>query len=246
MTVIITMAGKGSRFADVGYTVPKHRIIARGHTLFYWSMLSLAAFFKQHFIFACLDSEDINWIKAEANSMGINNISFHLRTAVSQGQAETAYDALHLATAEDPLWIYNIDTYVANLKMQPTDLSGCSGCIHVVYSNEKNMSFVKYDENGFVNQVAEKLPISSWATIGLYGFDSADEYKRIYETAYNNNQIKRVNNELYIAPMYEILLRENKLVCAPKIAQVDVFVLGTPEQLIQFDPLVEPPYGAPA
>jgi len=42
LTIIITMAGMGSRFRKAGYTVPKFMIEAKGRTLFEWSMDSLA------------------------------------------------------------------------------------------------------------------------------------------------------------------------------------------------------------
>lgn len=41
MTVIITMAGLGSRFRKIGYAVPKYMINAKGRTLFDWAMDSL-------------------------------------------------------------------------------------------------------------------------------------------------------------------------------------------------------------
>ena len=44
MTIVITMAGLGSRFRKVGYTVPKYMIEAHGKTLFEWSMESLEGF----------------------------------------------------------------------------------------------------------------------------------------------------------------------------------------------------------
>ncbi len=44
VTIVITMAGLGSRFRKAGYTVPKYMIEARGKTLFEWSMESLAGF----------------------------------------------------------------------------------------------------------------------------------------------------------------------------------------------------------
>ena len=44
LTVLITMAGLGSRFRKVGYTVPKYQIEAHGKTLFEWSMESLKGF----------------------------------------------------------------------------------------------------------------------------------------------------------------------------------------------------------
>lgn len=243
MTVIVSMAGKGSRFSAAGYLVPKYRIMARGHSLFYWSMLSLVEFFDQHFIFACLGDEDVEWIRAAALVMGIKNISFHIRKEISQGQAETAFDASAVAVKDAPLWIYNIDTYVANKTMKPQDLSGCEGCIYVFSSNSPNMSFVSYDNDGYVACVAEKKVISEWATVGLYGFISAQEYERIYGLAYLEKNIESINNEFYITPMYEIMLRENKRICAPKLDNQDVNILGTPEQLLVFDPDVKPPVG---
>ena len=44
MTILITMAGLGTRFREAGYTVPKYQIEAKGKTLFAWSMESLAGF----------------------------------------------------------------------------------------------------------------------------------------------------------------------------------------------------------
>ena len=44
LTVVITMAGMGSRFREAGYTVPKYQIEAHGKTLFDWSMASLSGY----------------------------------------------------------------------------------------------------------------------------------------------------------------------------------------------------------
>ena len=41
ITVIITMAGLGTRFRKAGYQVPKYMIEAKGKTLFEWSLDSL-------------------------------------------------------------------------------------------------------------------------------------------------------------------------------------------------------------
>ena len=38
VNVIITMGGIGSRFAKVGYNLPKYMIEAKGKTLFEWSL----------------------------------------------------------------------------------------------------------------------------------------------------------------------------------------------------------------
>ena len=44
ISIIITMAGLGSRFRKVGYNCPKYMIEAKGKTLFEWSMASLTGF----------------------------------------------------------------------------------------------------------------------------------------------------------------------------------------------------------
>ena len=50
MTVIITMAGLGSRFRKAGYNCPKYMIEAKGKTLFDWSMDSLIGYNKNIFL----------------------------------------------------------------------------------------------------------------------------------------------------------------------------------------------------
>lgn len=242
MTVVISMAGCGSRFTEVGYRVPKYRIQARGRSLFDWSMLSLEAFFDQTFVFACLENADLDWIRHAAFSLGIRNVMLHTRPAVSRGQAETVYDVLHLAPMHEPLWVYNIDTYVAK-GLNPAEMDGFSGCIPVFQSDSASMSFVGFDEAGNVTRVVEKERISPWATVGLYGFKNAGEYSAIYEDAYLAGAISMVRNEYYIAPMYGLMLNKSKLLVAPKLDSKDVFILGTPAELAAFAPLALPPLG---
>ena len=69
---------------------------------------------------------------------------------MSRGQAETVYDAVNLLKKDDMLWVYNIDTYVES-GIKKTDIGNASGCLHVSYSTEPNMSFVDYDANGKVH-----------------------------------------------------------------------------------------------
>ena len=47
LTVVITMAGLGSRFRKAGYNVPKYMIEVHGKTLFEWSMESLEGYYDK-------------------------------------------------------------------------------------------------------------------------------------------------------------------------------------------------------
>lgn len=242
MTVLITMAGMGTRFAREGFTVPKYKIRAKGRSLFEWSMLSLREFFADEFVFATLEGEDELWLMAQARELGISRSRVISRVALSKGQAQTAYDVACQLGASGPLWIYNIDTYVAN-GMKPSDMDGFAGCLHVFNSKDPGMSFVNFNALGDVNEIAEKRVISNWATVGMYGFESVGKFCEIYEEAYEQYAIEAINAESYIAPMYELMIREGARVCAPKLEIADVHILGTPSQLQSFDALALPPFG---
>ena len=243
MTVIVTMAGAGSRFRNQGYEVPKHMIRARGKTLFEWSLESLREFFSQHFIFACLAEHDSVWIKTKAMALGVASATVAPRAALSAGQSQTAYDVLDHANADEAAWIYNIDTYIEH-GLSPSDMAGHQGCVHVFESQNPGMSFVRYDEAGRVVELAEKKVISNWATVGVYGFSSAGLYRKLYEQAYHAGGVKEVGGERYVAPMYQLLLAAGQSVGAPRLDRSAVHILGTPQEVLEFDPMIKPPYGS--
>lgn len=243
MTVLVTMAGYGSRFKEKGYLPPKFRIMARGRTLMDWSLLSLRAFFGQRFIFACLDEEDGDWIRSTAAALGIAEVVVAKRSGVSRGQAETAFDALAHVDPSQPLWIYNIDTCVTPNAMRPQGLGTAAGCVPVFHCSEPNMSFVRYGSGDNVVEIAEKQPISSWATVGLYGFRSAACFAEHYQEAYERGRIRIAQRERYVAPMYELMLTGGERVVAPRLQTDDVNILGTPAELLAFDPAAQPPFG---
>lgn len=242
MTVLITMAGLGSRFAAQGYTCPKYQIMANGRSLFDWSMLSMQAFFGERFVFACLQSQDVAWLRDAAQAVGIRDAVCVPRAELSRGQAETAFDALPDVDPLSPLWIYNIDTYVTQ-GMSPGDLCSADGCLHVFESTDPGMSFVRYDTDGGVAEIAEKRVISRWATVGLYGFSSARAFADLYLDAYERQQVQVVGGERYVAPIYDLMLARGQRVIAPKLSSDAVHILGTPAQVLAFDPLAVPPKG---
>lgn len=244
MSVIITMAGAGSRFAKQGYTVPKYRVVANKKTLFEWSLLSLKNFFdRQRFVFACLELHDKDFISERAKALGIRDFVIDTRKEVSKGQAETAYDCLKHANQEESLWIFNIDTYVSE-GFSPYDIDGGQGCVHVFKSDNPGMSFVRYDDRGVVSEIAEKKVISNWATVGMYGFETALLFGELYKQAFLDDEKLEVQGERYIAPMYQLLIEKKKKVLAPKLDSENVHILGTPSEVQLFDSHATPPLGA--
>jgi len=242
MTVIITMAGAGSRFTNVGYGCPKYQIKANGISLFEWSLKSLEKFKKQKFIFACLYNINIEWLRAEIFKCGIKNFDVKIRKTISSGQAETAYDVikdLDMNEKSETLWIFNIDTYIQD-GMSPSDILENDGYIYVSNSTNPNMSYVKHDKNNYVTDLAEKKIISNLATVGMYGFKSLSMFVKLYEEAYIKKNVECIAGEQYILPMYSIALKYNMLILSHKLQNEKVIVLGTPEELLKFDARATP------
>ncbi len=55
MNIVMPMAGRGSRFADVGHRVPKPMIEVKGKPMYAWAMDSLPLKLARRVIFICLD-----------------------------------------------------------------------------------------------------------------------------------------------------------------------------------------------
>lgn len=234
MTVVITMAGMGSRFLKAGYTVPKYQIEVRGHTLFYWSMLSLTGCRSRDYIFIVRKEDNASdFIRQECESLGIRAQIVELDHLTS-GQAETAMLAAPYWNAEDPMLIYNIDTYVEQNCIREEDFRG-DGFIPCFSGKGDHWSFVKLNEHGEAIEVREKTRISDHCTVGAYYFAAAGLYQELYEEYYIKNNSKLDAGERYIAPLYNYLITEKKgKVYISTIPENCVHVLGTPEEVERF------------
>lgn len=235
MKILITMAGLGSRFNKIGIKYPKYKIIANGKSLFEWSMISLKDFYDCEFIFITRKEViDKNFIISKCKELGINNFEIISLDKMTDGQATTAIHADEYIEDYENCVIYNIDTYVKPNVICRNDINEeFHGFIPVIKAEGNRWSFVKLNKHGLVEEVAEKKPISNLATIGLYYFKSWSKYKEIYYKM--RDEIKLNSQECYIAPMYNYLLKENMPVGIKILSNDDVKILGTPEEIEEFD-----------
>lgn len=235
MTVIITMAGLGSRFRKAGYNCPKYMIEAKGKTLFEWSMDSLIGYndYVSKYVFVVRkedNSED--FIKEKMLKYGVENIEVIGIDYLTDGQATTCMLAISHCNSEDAIMVYNIDTYVESNEMKYEDIKG-DGHIPCFHADGDHWSFAKLDENGKVTEVREKVRISGNCTLGAYYFSSAKLYKELYDEYYKDNS-KLEKSEKYIAPLYNFMIEKGMDVTISIVDAKKVHVLGTPEELLEF------------
>ncbi len=238
MKVIITMAGMGSRFTKIGIQKPKHEIIANSHSLFYWSMRSLIDFFDETFIFICRKGAyNETFIKLECEQLGIHHFEIIALDELTDGQAATTLFADKFIQENDAVLIYNIDTYIEEDQLKKNDIPlDAAGYLPAFDAVGDKWSFVqlKSEDSLEVKAVSEKVRISNLGTIGLYYFNNWSKFKSILDK--NKQDIIRDYKESYIAPMYKYLIDHGNKVYTSIIPTSKIHVLGTPEDVIAFDP----------
>ncbi|MGM9534383.1 MAG: glycosyltransferase family 2 protein [Intestinibacter sp.] len=233
MNIVITMAGLGSRFKKAGYKVEKYMIEAKGHTLFYWSMISLEDFFDDNFIFIIKKEDNASdFIKNSCNELNIQKYKIVEIDGLTDGQATTALAARPYCEQNQPIIIYNIDTYVEKGGFKKSDFRG-DGFIPCFYGKGDHWSFAKINQDGKVVEVREKNRISPNCTLGLYYFKTIELYEKLYEKCYVEDNNLEVG-ERYVAPIYNYLIKNGGDVYISIIEQSKIHVLGTPEELEKF------------
>lgn len=235
--IVITMAGRGSRFYDAGYTVPKYEILAHGRSLFDWSMLSLRHFLARdsRLVFVCLaDNRSADYVRGRCEMLGLDDVHIVELQQLTDGQATSAYVSREVWRPEEPLLIYNIDTYVNPRALNPADIrAGSDGWVPCFQVPGEHWSFVKLGADGWATDLAEKKRISDYASIGLYWFAQAGRYVQAYERFFAD-PANLVRGERYVAPLYRQILAEGGKISIADLALQDVHVLGTPAELETF------------
>jgi HAD superfamily hydrolase (TIGR01509 family) len=231
MNILVPMAGAGSRFAIAGYTFPKPLIEVRGKPMIQVVVDNVNINAKYTYIVRTEHSQKYN-LKYLLNMMtpGCNVIEIDTLT---EGAACTTLLAEQFINDNNPLLIVNSDQFIewnsGNFMYTMTSGDTDGGILTFPNSHPK-WSYVKTDENGYVNELAEKKVISNKATVGIYYWSNGSEYVKYAKQMISKNI--RVNNEFYIAPVYNEAIADGKKI---KTFDVDkMWGLGTPEDLNYF------------
>lgn len=241
--IVIPMAGMSSRFFKEGYTKPKYMLEAHGKTLFEYSVLSFKNnFLNEKFLFIVKNSYDTEqFVSNTVTRLGIKNYYIVSLNDETQGQAETVALGLDIVLRNsfvedsDTLTIFNIDTFRENFNFPILDKDS-SGYLEVFMGDGSNWSFAKplCKKRKLVSETAEKKPISNLCSTGLYHFVTIKLFLLALDLFVNNDTNEWVNGELYIAPLYNELIKNGYKIHYNLISSEEVIFCGTPEEYITF------------
>jgi dTDP-glucose pyrophosphorylase len=237
LNIVMPMAGRGKRFADAGYSVPKPLLPIHGRPMTEVVIANLRPSSPHRFIFLIL--------REHADQFGFDR---HLRAwapgcevlfveQVTEGAACTVLLSRDCIANEQPLMIANcdqwvdiaIDEYLATLERESAD-----GLIMTMWADHPKWSYVRFDTQGRVVEVVEKQVVSNEATVGVYNFRRGSDFVWAADRMIAKNL--RVNNEFYVAPAYnELIGAGHKLAVFNVGKEYDgMYGLGIPSDLEWF------------
>lgn len=236
MTIIIPMAGLSSRFSNAGYVLPKYMLYIRNRSLFNLAISSFNKYFDScRFVFVARNVFDTKtFIEKECELLGIKDFSVVILPSPTAGQAETVLKGIEGANIpkNEPILIFNIDTIRPGFYF-PNEISEWDGYLEVFVGSGKNWSYARTvsDDSTRVVETAEKKEISRYCSTGLYYFRSVE----LFETAYNLNlnTPRDGKKELYVAPLYNFLINQEKVIHIHVIDRDDVIFSGVPDEYEQ-------------
>ena len=239
LNIVIPMAGRGSRFADAGFTDPKPLIPLGGRPMIQWVIDNIRPARAHRFIFICLAAhlETYPEVPATLRRLAPGCEIITVRT-VTEGAACTVLLARNLIANDDPLMIANSDQFVEvdiDAYLAAGDATRLSGHIMTFNSDHPKWSYCRLAPDGHITEVVEKRVVSHEATVGIYNFRRGADFVAAAETMIKRDL--RVNGEFYVAPAYNLMIEAGQVIVPVNIEQpgrAAMHGLGTPDDYSAF------------
>lgn len=229
-TLVVTMAGEARRFRDMGIRTPKWALRVGGTSMLERSLTSMSELLDAgwHLVLVALESH----IDSEAWRGSLAGLRWAYDVvslpATPHGQAYSAVAASRIVDGTEPIAIWNIDTLILP-GIEP--LGKDSGnWLTLTQSPGDHWSFAELDPCLNVVRTSEKIRISPYTSIGLYGFSSMGLFAELIRR--EESVVTPGSGELYIAPLYNHLVMDGRSVSALALPVERLFPFGTPDEVV--------------
>ena len=234
MKILIPAAGKGSRFQGSKYHLPKPMISVDGEPMLIRAAKTLG--FRGEFIFIIQESEYrvelATKLKEAFSNCKIAVIGFD-----TDGPVETSLIAEEIIDSEEELLIANCDQILSwdhgyNSDTVLKQLRKYDAGVLTINSTDPKHSYARI-ENNLVVEIQEKKVISEEALVGIHYWKHGCDFIKSAREMISDDQ--RTNNEFYIGPTYNYLIKDGKKVTFVRLNDKDISFVGTPEDLQTYE-----------
>jgi dTDP-glucose pyrophosphorylase len=239
MNIVIPMAGRGSRFSEANFQMPKPLIEIQGKPMIEWAVKSLNLDGRYIFIVQKSHLKDFGlemYLRKIVPDCKIVPIDY-----TTEGQACSVLLAEPWINTNESLVSANCDQVMewnsseflleCASNVRGTKVLYVDGVIPTFEDPtlSPKWSYAKTDKHGIITDVAEKNPISTHATTGVYHWNYGEDFVKYAKQMIA--QDLRINNEFYSCPVYKEAIQDGLKF---RIFDSKVHTTGTPEELNAF------------
>jgi len=228
LTLIMPMAGRGSRFALKGIKEPKPLIEIYDRPFFWWAVESVKRAAKlKEIIFVVLDEHCEQYGIHKRIAEYYSNAKIIRIPDVTSGAAETANIGIAEHIGEGPIAINDSDhVFICPDLTTPLQAlsSTSAGALICFHSDSPAYSYIKVGKFGKILGTVEKEVVSPFAIAGCYLFANAATYQSLYSEYQSTCKYK----ELFISGLFDMLTVKGK-----KVLKIDIenhCAFGSPEE----------------
>ena len=237
INIVLPIAGRGSRFSEAGFELPKPLIEVHGKPMIEVVVNNIKPLCEHRFIFMALKEHlDHLGMKDTLNRIAPGCIIVSVNE-VTEGAACTVLLAREYIDNNDQLMMANSDQWVdidINDYLSVMNDKKVDGLIMTMWADDPKWSFVGFDKEGKVNKVVEKQVISNEATVGIYNFRKGSDFVKSADQMITKNL--RVKNEFYVAPAYNQMINNKTEITIFNIGKEydGMYGMGIPSDLDKF------------
>ena len=226
------MAGLGTRFTESGYTTPKPLLPIHGVPMYRVVLANLLTVQVSRVVIVAQKQWDLSGdvgVLSRALNLDIHLIEID---HVTEGPAETVKLAQDFLDPHQPVVTANSDQFV-NAQLdefyESLILGAYSGAVLLMEDVDPKWSYARLNSQGNVVEIREKEVISPFATVGIYGFESASTMFNAFRQMQDSSD--RVNGEFYVGPAYNYMQHLSRPVTSTNLGPIAtvMFGLGIPE-----------------
>jgi dTDP-glucose pyrophosphorylase len=231
INVIVPMAGEGKRFKDAGYELPKPLIDVGGEPMIRKALTTFNVEGKYYFVV-----RNDNFLLQTINAIEQvkPNSDFRLIQNTTEGAAVSALKFKDNIDEEGELLIINCDQIMNwNPNNVLESLRKYDAGVVTIRSNDPKHSYVKVEDKRALF-FKEKEVISDHALVGIHYWKKAKYFFSSAEKMILLNQ-RSANGEFYIAPTYNLLIKEGLDIGISQIQENEIHFVGTPNDLKEYN-----------
>ena len=237
--IILAMAGRGSRFADAGFSTPKPLIQVDGQPMFMKALSSLDAIKAvKHYTIIIREAHDKEYDLSNQLKTVLPEANVVVTNEEPTGALSDAYRAKPYLKPDEGVILLDCDLWFSSpsyYQMVENSLNGTSqiaGGLLTFEADNPRYSYAKLDDNGTVTETAEKKVISHNAITGAYYVASTEIFIKAADDVLSRERSPEMP-EYYVSHIYNSILAQGGTVQA---AMVEGFAsFGTPEELDAYE-----------